>query len=139
MAPQRAETMMTTDERKQTNILVVDDDPQVLTTIRKILEAEGYTVRAAASGDVALAKIDNQPPDLIITDIFMPDGDGLEILNAIRARNARIPVIVMSGSQEKGDANYLRFADRLGAVQSLPKPFLSAELLEAVEGALKRG
>jgi CheY-like chemotaxis protein len=127
------------DENKKTSILVVDDDPQVLGIVRKILEAEGYTVRAASSGDVVREKIGSLSPDLIITDIFMPDGDGLEILNMLRLQESRIPVIAMSGSRPAGDADFLKFADRLGAIQSLPKPFRSEQLLQAVKGALGRG
>jgi CheY-like chemotaxis protein len=130
---------MSSDQHQKTNILVVDDDPQVLGIVRKILEAEGYAVRAASSGDVAREKIGSLSPDLIITDIFMPDGDGLEILNMLRLQESRIPVIVMSGSRPAGEADFLKFADRLGATQSLPKPFRSEQLLRAVRGALGRG
>lgn len=126
-----------TDGRQKARVLVVDDDPQILDLVRKMLELEGYEVLAVENGQVAKMEIEANPPNLIITDVFMPEGDGLEILNMIRGRSAIIPVIVMSGSAPTGDVNYLRLASRLGAFHSLPKPFRADQLLSAVKSALE--
>lgn len=126
-----------TNGRQRARILVVDDDPQILNLVCKMLELEDYEVKAVQNGEIAKSEIETNPPNLIITDVFMPDGDGLEILNAMRERSSVIPVIVMSGSVPAGDVNYLKFANRLGAFHSLPKPFRTDQLLSAVKSALE--
>jgi PAS domain S-box-containing protein len=123
-------------------ILVVDDEPESLRVLAGILQQEGYTVRPANSGELALASIAAQPPDLILLDIRMPGLDGFEVCRRLKAEEAarNIPVIFQSAATDLAD----RLEGlRLGAVDYISKPFQREELLARVrthlELALLRG
>jgi DNA-binding response OmpR family regulator len=123
-------------------ILVVDDTPESLRILTEILLPEGYNVRPANSGKLALASIAAQPPDLILLDIRMPDLDGFEVCRRLKAEEAtmNIPVIFQSAATDLAD----RLEGlRLGAVDYISKPFQRDELLARVrthlELALLRG
>lgn len=123
-------------------ILVVDDTPESLRVLAGILQPEGYTVRPANSGELALASIGAQPPDLILLDIRMPGIDGFEVCRRLKADEAtrNIPIIFQSAATDLAD----RLEGlRLGAVDYISKPFQREELLARVkthlELALLRG
>jgi two-component system response regulator HydG len=125
-------------------ILLVDDDPQVLESTRKILELEGYEVKTASNGQEALERLrhvnSNLPTsgeafDLILTDVRMPKLGGLEFLRAISLLGDRTPVILMTAFGRVEDAVW---AMKFGAVDFLTKPFKRSAVLGAVEIALKR-
>ena len=78
-------------------ILLIDDNDDARVTVARILEMSGYAVVQAPNAKAASLLLQQQAPDLVITDIFMPDGDGFEMLNELRDREPRIPVIAMSG------------------------------------------
>jgi CheY-like chemotaxis protein len=118
------------------SIVLVDDSDEIRTMVARILEQEGYTVGQAANARDAVLLIDQRRPDLVITDIFMPEGDGFELMREIRHRNPRLPVIVMSGGAQTPGLNFLDFADHLGAAVILSKPFRRGQLLDAVTRAL---
>jgi DNA-binding NtrC family response regulator len=101
-----------------------------------ILEEAGYRVSQAVNAREGASLIDRVDPNLVITDIFMPEGDGFEMLRAIRHRDRPVPVIVMSGTAKTATVNFLDLADRLGAAHVLAKPFKRQQLLDAVERAL---
>jgi DNA-binding NtrC family response regulator len=122
--------------RQPTSILLVDDNDDARRATADILEQAGYGVAQAADGAVGLSLIDLKVPDLVITDIFMPDGDGFEMLNEIRNRALSIPVIVISGGGTLAKGRYLSFASHLGATSVLEKPLKPRALLEAVAQAL---
>jgi CheY-like chemotaxis protein len=111
-------------------ILIVDDDRAVRTTVSLLLNAAGHEIVEAADGRVGLAKIDAEPFDLLIIDIFMPDMD----------RNPALPIIVVSGmlfrTSSTQPPDFLAMATKLGAVHSLRKPFKAHELLAKVEDCL---
>ena len=119
-----------------TSILVVEDSEPIRTMVATILEQAGYRVSQADNARDAIAAVGGVSPDLVITDIFMPEGDGFEMLREIRGRTPPIPVIVMSGSAKTGTVNFLDLADHLGAAQVLAKPFKRQQLLDAVASAL---
>jgi CheY-like chemotaxis protein len=77
-----------------------------------------------------------QSPDLVITDIFMPEGDGFEMLNELRGREPKVPVIAMSGGGVQDGLDVLAIAGRLGATKVLYKPFARRQLLDAIAEAL---
>jgi CheY-like chemotaxis protein len=81
----------------QTRVLVVDDEPIILETMTEVLEGEGFTVRTAEDGFAALALLRQTQPDLIISDLRMPNMSGFELLSIIRRRYPHIPVIAISG------------------------------------------
>ena len=115
-------------------ILVVDDEPQIRRALRAALQAEGYRVDLAATGGEALAAVSLEPPDLVILDLGLPDGDGAEVCARLRT-TSRVPVIVLSVRDAEGEK--VRALDR-GADDYLVKPFGIAELLARIRAALRR-
>jgi CheY-like chemotaxis protein len=114
------------------SVLVVDDNDEVRAVVVRHLLRAGYRVVQASSARAAIAILEGQVPDLVITDIFMPDGDGLEIINEIRGRGLCVPILVISGGGAAIVGDYLSVASRLGATTVLSKPFKGQQLLDAV-------
>lgn len=118
-------------------ILVIDDDPSMRRATARALEAAGHTVAAHENGRGAVQEIEKQPPDLLVTDIFMPEMEGLETIREARKRQPGLPIIAISGASfEDLDLDYLAIAEKFGAVASLKKPFRPAELIELVNRLL---
>jgi DNA-binding response OmpR family regulator len=115
-----------------TRILIVDDDDALRAALSRTLRANGYEVDQAGDAPEALAVIARITPDLILTDIMMPGGDGVELINAIRGRCPRPGILAMSGRGSMGALDLLRLAEKLGADLSLNKPFSTDELLLAL-------
>lgn len=115
-----------------TRILVVDDRPDVLGFMRAALEREGYQVEVAENGRRALALQRAHPADVLITDIFMPEADGLETIARFRAEYPSTRIIAMSAGAVRLHQDYLRVAGQIGADAVLPKPFGVDELLRVV-------
>ncbi len=124
---------MPNSEVKQ-NILVVDDEPQITRVLKTTLSSQGYGVRTAAEGEEALLQMKSWPPDLIITDLRMPNVDGLELCRRVRMES-RIPIIVLS---VKGEESIKVEALDAGADDYITKPFSINELLARVRSALRR-
>jgi len=118
------------------SILLVDDEPALLRGIGRYLTGLGHEVTSASNGREALEALARATPDVLITDINMPDMDGIEILNELRARESRLPVIAMSGGGKFDKRLLLASARMLGAVLTLEKPFELDELRRLVEQAL---
>jgi two-component system, OmpR family, KDP operon response regulator KdpE len=124
---------MTADETRR-NILVVDDEPQITRVLRTTLSSRGYFVRTAGDGDEALEVMRNWQPDVVITDLSMPNMAGLELTRRIRARS-QIPIIVLSvRGEEKTKVDALD----AGADDYVTKPFNVNELLARVRASLRR-
>jgi len=119
-------------------ILVVDDDPDIRQLAGRILARAGYEVRAAENGLRAMALLDGGGYDAVVTDIVMPDMDGIEFLKAMRAAGCQPPVLAMTGGVRDNSDLYLRCAELYGASRTLAKPFTPVELLEAVKAVLSR-
>ena len=111
-------------------ILLIDDDPELLDVLSHVLSQAGYQVATAADGRQASALYRSHTPDIVITDIYMPDRDGLEALMELRRDFPRVKVIAMSGGISNQEM--LQVASALGASRTLAKPFEPAELLSAV-------
>ncbi|HEX3953825.1 MAG TPA: response regulator [Stellaceae bacterium] len=112
-------------------ILVIDDDPHMRRMVRRALEGAGHSVVDYGDGRGGITHLAREAPDLLITDIFMPEMEGLETIRRVRGINAALPIIAMSGvSIEGGD--YLDIAAKFGAFATLKKPFRPAELTELV-------
>jgi two-component system response regulator MtrA len=119
-------------------ILIVDDDADNRRIYGDLLASDGYSVRRASSGDEAYALAVESPPDLVLSDVTMPDGDGLSLLARLRSKKktARVPVILMSGVRRDADEQ----AEGLeqGADDYLPKPVPPSLLRAKIAAVLRR-
>src|SRR5438067_9141951 len=117
------------------HILVVDDDPRITDLVRRILAYEGYSVAIAASGNEALNRSLERPPDLVVLDIMLPGLDGLQVAQRLRSAGDNVPILMLTAR----DA----VADRVkgletGADDYLVKPFAPEELVARVKALLRR-
>lgn len=119
-------------------ILLVDDDRAIRDSVAMVLEGAGFVVDQAEQGATALRQLRVHAPDLVITDILMPQKEGIETIREVRAILPDAPIIAMSGSADTG-ANYLKMAESLGATATLAKPFEAKEMLELVNRLLGCG
>jgi CheY-like chemotaxis protein len=118
------------------SILLIDDDDDLRTLFAGVLRSAGYTVDTASDGKAGLALYSTGLHELVITDIVMPDMDGLELLDALRQYNPRPRVIAMSGGSKLSVPLYLSTARQLGAQRVLSKPIELHALLQAVAEVL---
>ncbi len=116
------------------DILLVDDDPSLLRLLSIRLSAAGYDVRAAQNGETALEAVDNQRPDLVITDLRMDRMDGMQLLDELNRRCTGLPVLILTAHGTIPDAVS---ATQEGAVAFLTKPVDKTSLLEQVERAMQ--
>lgn len=115
-----------------TRILIAEDNADLRTILKSGLETFGYAVAGAANGRTAMKLLRAVSVDLVITDIFMPEMDGIETIAAIRAEFPGMPIIAMSGGSSIGWVDYLSTARELGAARCLRKPFELHQLIAAV-------
>jgi DNA-binding response OmpR family regulator len=114
-------------------LLIVEDDPEMLDLLRKVLEKDGYRISLAADGHEAILRLAADPTDLVITDLMMPRVGGLELLQSIRQARPDLPVIIVTAF---GDWHTYSRALELGVAAFLSKPLKLAELIAAVHAAL---
>ena len=119
----------------KSRVLIVDDEPQITRVIKTVLTSQGYQVRTAAEGESALSSLNEWHPELVITDLYMPRMDGVELCRRIRATST-VPIIVLS---VKGEERAKVEALDSGADDYVTKPFGTDELLARVRAALRRG
>ena len=124
---------MSNPDGKQ-NILVVDDEPQITRVLKTTLSSQGYGIRTASDGEEALHAMSEWPPDLIVTDLRMPNMDGLELCREVR-RTSQVPIIVLS---VKGEDSIKVQALDAGADDYVTKPFSMTELTARIRAALRR-
>src|SRR5712671_3447473 len=125
---------MTSAVAVKSRVLVVDDEPQITRVLKTVLSSQGYDVRVAAEGESALTSFNEWKPELVITDLYMPHMDGIELCRRIRARS-NVPIIVLS---VKGEERTKVEALDSGADDYVTKPFGIDELLARVRAALRR-
>ncbi|NJN52843.1 MAG: response regulator [Gammaproteobacteria bacterium] len=118
------------------SILVVDDDSQVLEVVGEMLRLEGYDVATAVDGRDAVNQFKRAEFDLVITDLIMPEKEGLETIAELRNLRGKVPVIAMSGGGRIGPTDYLETARFIGANATLAKPFARSELISLVSNLL---
>jgi DNA-binding response OmpR family regulator len=119
-------------------ILIIDNDDLFRAMLRQMLESEGYEVVDAPDGKEGTRLYRAKLPDLIITDIVMPDKESIEIIRELRGDFSEVKVIAISGGGYVGPDNYLKIAKRLGAQVTFEKPFQRKELLDTVRELLKQ-
>ncbi len=110
-------------------LLVVDDDPQIGAALVQLLRRHGYGADFARNGRIALAYLSHHQVDIVLSDIFMPDFDGLELLRALRRVSPRPRLVAMTGQDNPNLSDMLRVALQLGAERAIRKPFDPDQLL----------
>jgi len=109
-------------------ILLVDDDPQMLRLLNDVIDLDGHEALLAEDGEVALKYFEHQTPDLVITDILMPNIEGLEFISQVREKHPNLKIIAYSGGGSTDPESYLEFASGMGANRVFTKPMPLAEL-----------
>lgn len=113
-------------------ILLVDDNLALRAVLQRTLGAAGHDVMTAGNGAEAMRVLEAEPMDLVVTDLVMPDAEGLQLLRDLRSIPSPPPAIAMSGGGRGTADDYLALARRFGARETLQKPFLPSDLLAAV-------
>ena len=116
-------------------ILVVDDEDAICSSLQERLAMEGYQVRTASDGRKGLQLYHDHPVDLVITDVLMPELDGLEVVRTLRRLGTAIPIIAMSVGANR-DLDFLIEAAEFGATRTISKPFRLEELVVMVHDLL---
>lgn len=118
---------------KPCSILVVDDEPELRDLMTRVLKRGGHQVTCAANGLEASRAVANQHFDVVVTDVIMPEKDGIQVINELRRKYPQVKIIAMSGGGHVSRDQYLKIAKGLGAHALLEKPFSNDELLATVE------
>ncbi len=118
-------------------ILVIDDDPFVARTITAILERRGHQVAAAGDGAEAVARLRGSTADLVITDLLMPEQEGIETIRQLRRRSLALPILAIAGGGRWGTPGLLEAAKLAGTTDGLAKPFGETQLLGKVAALLR--
>jgi CheY-like chemotaxis protein len=114
------------------HILVVDDDPVLRQVITLALEGAGHSVLRCENGKKAVDFLAHEAADLLITDIIMPEMDGVETVRAVRRLQPQLPILAISGGGSFDPTDYLGMAQAFGATAVLPKPIRPQQLIEVV-------
>ena len=118
-------------------ILIIDDESQIRSMLRLMLERVGYEVDEAADGIEGIRQYRENPADLIITDLIMPNKDGIGMIIDLKKEFPRVKIIAISGGGVNRPEGYLDGAKKLGATRTLTKPIDRDEMLKAVKETLK--
>ncbi len=118
---------------RKAHVLVVDDNSDMRSLLEIVLQRAGFETEVAADGDLALDLQRGHPADVLITDIFMPERDGIELIRAFKSRFPDVKIIAMSGGGQKARADYLAVASEIGADAVLRKPFAAETLVTTLE------
>jgi len=134
---QRVRRVLDQEEKKEESIhrriLLVEDNDQMRGTLRQMLEGAGHRVVEAPNGKIAERLYRERPADLIITDLIMPEKEGLELIMELRRDFPEVKIIAVSGGGRRGPKEYLPLAKNLGALRTFEKPFNQEDLLAAVQ------
>jgi YesN/AraC family two-component response regulator len=114
-------------------ILIIDDEPYILLMLKKMLERAGYEVDLASNGREAMEIFERNSADLVITDIIMPDKEGLELILEMKKQTPDLKIIAMSGGGRISPESYLECAMHFGAEKVFQKPFKQKDLVRAVK------
>jgi CheY-like chemotaxis protein len=117
-------------------ILVIDDDELIRLTIKNVLKRINLTVLEAKNGNEGLSVFKSEQPHMVITDILMPDKEGLETIKEMREFNPNVKILAISGGGNMQNMTFLQLAEKLGANLTLTKPLKPDDLLKAVQTLL---
>lgn len=118
-------------------ILIIDDESQIRSMLRLMLERAGYEIAEAPDGIEGIRQYRENPADLIITDLIMPNKDGIGMIIDLKKEFPKVKIIAMSGGGVNRPEGYLDGAKKLGATRTLTKPIDREEMLKAVKETLK--
>jgi len=130
--PRNAETPIAADKSQPLVVLVIEDDPFFRDVMVEALERAGFRTKAAENGLVGLKIALAHKIDIVVTDLFMPEKEGMETIRSLRDRFAFMPILVVSGGLAGQRSDFLGMSVRLGASAAISKPFLPSELVLAV-------
>jgi two-component system, OmpR family, response regulator MtrA len=119
----------------RSKILIVDDDPGILAMLQLMLRLEGYDAIVCGEPKRVVDTMASEQPDLVLLDALMPGLDGIQVLDAVKARGLQTPVILVTGTANEA---YLKLAMQAGARGVLAKPFVKEELLDQLQKFLKK-
>ncbi|WP_444997891.1 response regulator [Aliikangiella sp. IMCC44359] len=114
-------------------VLIVDDDPQMLRLLTDVVELDNHDVLLAQDGALALEYFDYHAPDLMITDILMPNKEGLELISETREKFPKVKIIAYSGGGSSDPESYLEFAIGMGADKVFTKPMPLGDLRKEIQ------
>ncbi|NNG04128.1 MAG: response regulator [Inquilinus sp.] len=117
-------------------ILVIDDEPAIRGLLRQVLERAGHSVAEASNGREGIDQLEADDFEMVITDIVMPEREGIETIMRIKQGRPKTKIIVISGGGHRLAMDFLPVAKELGADLTFPKPFKPAEIIEAVDTLL---
>lgn len=115
---------------------MIDDDDEVRRTLVRMLESAGNEVHQAADGETGISVCNEVEPELVISDILMPEKEGIETIRDLKRSHPTLKIIAISGGGQSGSMDFLEMARALGADEALQKPFRRAELLDAIQRLL---
>lgn len=118
-------------------ILIIDDETNILLMLKKMLERAGYEIDLASNGEEGLRLFRNMPSDLVITDIIMPEKEGLETIREMKKMQPNMKIIAMSGGGKISADNYLETAKIFGASRIMEKPFTQQAMVSTVKELLE--
>lgn len=119
-----------------TRVLVIDDDAVVRDVLTRMLEHAGYDVTQSGDGTAGVKTFSSAPADVVVTDMNMPEMDGLEVIRALRAIDPAVPIVAISGGGLFSKQMLLASASTLGADEVISKPFDLQEIVASLERAL---
>ena len=114
--------------------VVIDDDAQVRCLVAMMLARAGYEVAQAKNGEEGIELCSSLAPDVVVTDIFMPRQDGIDVLREIKMHAKHPRVVAISGGSPRLQVDFLKVAEKMGADAVVHKPFTPSQLLQAVTG-----
>lgn len=132
-APNESDLNQTLNEKV---VLIIEDDAVMLRALGHAFQQAGCHLVGARDGEEGLARFVERAPDLVVTDILMPNREGVETIMAMKARAPQVKILAISGGGRLGADEVLGLAQRLGADAVLPKPFRSAEILRVARELL---
>ncbi|WP_286829729.1 MULTISPECIES: response regulator [Kordiimonas] len=115
------------------NICLIEDDPTIRKALSKVLEREGHFVAVCSNGREGLNIASSRRFDLVITDIIMPEVEGIEVIQKLRQHQPDLRIIAMSGGGRVGNTDFLEIAKSIGAHEVLYKPVTRTEVMQAIE------